>query len=242
MDLKLISTRYVTKNVWAPAMNYIPMNINYPSELGQLLSARDAHYKKCNKDSAITHVPQAGYVIIKLTNRNSYEFNLHVTTIQAAVMFTLTRPMNADEIAQQTNLELQLVHDILQGLYMMKVLRKNKSEEYVINAMFTYKSTHVSVIEYSPNLRASIDAKTTEPVQIEQLVWELTNVDKQHVLQALMTDIMKQKQKLKAAQLKSQVTSVAQFEVTDAMYKKAIDYLIKQEYVERLGSFYKYVP
>ena len=173
----------------------------------------------------------------------SKELQLSVHQAVVLLCFNDHEELMAKTIQEKTNIETEELERILQSLALGKdrILKKaSKSKQVAPEDLFTFNNDFKS-----PRHRIKINTiQQKQTVDEDKVVTERVFLERQYVVDAAVTRIMKSRKKLSLSALFNETVQICKFPMTLEDLKKRIDSLVDREYLSVDGrdeTMYHYV-
>ncbi|KAI0081580.1 Cullin-domain-containing protein [Panus rudis PR-1116 ss-1] len=162
------------------------------------------------------------------TNYLNQKYILLTSSWQMAVLvqYNNNDTLSLDELFTATNINKDILKQVLSLLVKAKILINEETDQYDLNPGFKSKKIRINL---NMPIKAEQKAESTD-------VLKTVDEDRKYVIQATIVRIMKARKTMKNQQLIQEViTQISQrFAPKLPDIKKAIDYLLEKEYIERV--------
>lgn len=226
----------VTSNIWVLTP---PVDVKYPADARYLMESYVDMFMQVNKDCKMQWNPSYGYATLDVQIASGTH-SLLMTTLQMIIfmLFQEKDEYTLSEICAITSIPLtEIGRQILPFAHpRVGLLRKNpNTKELAVSDTFTFNSNARLPTEVFrlPLLNAAGVKQTAAFGEVERR--ELTKEEKKHAVNAAVMNATKKKKKVLHDELQEEVQQALldKFEVDVAAFKRSIEYLIDNEYIER---------
>lgn len=203
---------------------------NIPEEMIPYIDIFNAYYKKCYPHRTLKWNFDLGIAIIRMKfGDREYQFRVTTPQLFLLLQFNKKEKISALELAQNMGIPLSKLGHILNSLLKAKLLIRDIGPSNDPNMKISIDENF-----YNPNDKLSLVnlmIKQTPTINDDKEAIERFAIGRENILQAKIVKVLKQKKMLTHNELIELVKTNIPFEITDTLFKTAIEACIKQLYI-----------